>query len=274
MIKLRLADKIPVAVSEGGRKMRNRKEKLAIIVPYRDRSYNLIHFLLNIHWYLAKCGLKNDIYVIEQADSHPFNRGQVLNIGFLEAVATGGYSHFALHDVDLIPLSVDYSRPASPTHLGSHLGQFLYKLPYKNFFGGANLFTAGDFELINGFPNQLWGWGFEDDALFQRCISRGLKVVRRPGRFISLPHEINPDSMRTRKTNSKIALQTLQEDVPREGLSTVDYRICSRDRIQEFDFSQGKIVQLKAPVRWLSVKLARSDSGYQTGKVTQKTKVA
>ena len=45
---------------------------------------------------------------------------------------------------------------------------FISSLPYKGLFGGAGSFTRAHFELINGFSNVFWGWGGEDDDLFQR----------------------------------------------------------------------------------------------------------
>ena len=41
-------------------------------------------------------------------------------------------------------------------------------LPYPDIFGGAGSFTRKHFELINGFSNEFWGWGGEDDDLFER----------------------------------------------------------------------------------------------------------
>ena len=51
---------------------------------------------------------------------------------------------------------------------------FFSSLPYQALFGGAGSFTREHFELINGFSNEFWGWGGEDDDLYQRynqCIS-------------------------------------------------------------------------------------------------------
>ena len=45
---------------------------------------------------------------------------------------------------------------------------FICRLPYQGLFGGAGSFTREHFELINGFSNVFWGWGGEDDDLFQR----------------------------------------------------------------------------------------------------------
>ena len=44
----------------------------------------------------------------------------------------------------------------------------IVRLPYKGIFGGAGAFRKEDFEKINGFSNQFWGWGGEDDDLYRR----------------------------------------------------------------------------------------------------------
>jgi hypothetical protein len=60
-------------------------EKLAIVVPYRDREEHLKKFLPA----MKKCDFLNDIdyeiLIVEQEDGKPFNRGKLLNVGAIEA---------------------------------------------------------------------------------------------------------------------------------------------------------------------------------------------
>lgn len=42
------------------------------------------------------------------------------------------------------------------------------RLPYKEFFGGVSGLTVSQFKEVNGFPNAFWGWGGEDDDLWNR----------------------------------------------------------------------------------------------------------
>lgn len=42
------------------------------------------------------------------------------------------------------------------------------RLPYNEFFGGVSGLTVKQFKKINGFPNAFWGWGGEDDDLWNR----------------------------------------------------------------------------------------------------------
>lgn len=43
-------------------------------------------------------------------------------------------------------------------------------LPYCEFFGGVSGLTVEQFHKINGFPNAFWGWGGEDDDLWNRLV--------------------------------------------------------------------------------------------------------
>lgn len=45
---------------------------------------------------------------------------------------------------------------------------FVSSLPYNEFFGGVSGLTVEQFKKINGFPNAFWGWGGEDDDLWNR----------------------------------------------------------------------------------------------------------
>jgi hypothetical protein len=159
--------------------------RLAIVVPYRDRQRNLRELLTALDTYEGLADIPFEIHVVSQADSRLFNRGALLNVGFLLA---SHCDYFCFHDVDLVPLEADYSFPAGPVHLGRHLSQFGNELPYESYFGGVNLFSKHDFQRINGFSNRYWGWGGEDDDLRLRCERAGMTPLTRQGRFHSLPH--------------------------------------------------------------------------------------
>ena len=40
---------------------------------------------------------------MDQVDSAPFNRGALLNVGFLEARRLDNFTCFVFHDVDMVP---------------------------------------------------------------------------------------------------------------------------------------------------------------------------
>ena len=97
-----------------------------------------------------------------------FNRGALLNIGYLE---NPDYDAYIFHDVDLLPQDVMVDVYAYPrqkydiVHIASHWSR--YK-DMEGYFGGILLMGKEIFEAINGFPNNFWGWGGEDDELWRR----------------------------------------------------------------------------------------------------------
>ena len=45
------------------------------------------------------------------------------------------------------------------------------RVPYPNIFGGVTAFTSKQFIKVNGFSNEFYGWGGEDDDMYQRQVS-------------------------------------------------------------------------------------------------------
>lgn len=82
----------------------NAFDRIAIIVPYRDRPEHLPIFLKNIHPFLMKQQIEYGIFVVEQIAGGQFNRASLMNVGFLEALKLNKWDCFIFHDVDLIPL--------------------------------------------------------------------------------------------------------------------------------------------------------------------------
>jgi len=157
---------------------RNQKEKiqthkLGVIVPYRDRPQQLKRFVSHMEDYLKD--IEYEIFIVEQSDDNPFNRGKLLNVGFKSA-CDKGCDYFVFHDVDMLPEDVDYSYSDKPLHLATHLQEHDYETTFFDYFGGVTMFNKQDFKTINGFSNEYWGWGFEDDDLLVRCVQSDLEM--------------------------------------------------------------------------------------------------
>ena len=144
------------------------KDKLAIIVPFRDRQDHLDIFVPHMHEFLKDKGIDYTIFIAEQTDDRPFNYGKLCNIVTKEIGEE--YTYFAFHDIDMLPISdeCDYSYPDDPIHLATKVQVHENKLPYPQYFGGVILINREDFENANGYSNEYWGYGFEDlDLLFR-----------------------------------------------------------------------------------------------------------
>ena len=78
----------------------------------------------------------------------------------------------SVHDVDMLPIDVDYSEVSVPTHLVdnfiSHKDK-MKRVVFDEYFGGVTLFPIDDYFHVNGYSNKYWGWGYEDDDLLWRC---------------------------------------------------------------------------------------------------------
>ena len=144
--------------------------KVGIVIPFRNRWEHYTLFRSHIEEYLSKNKYNYSLIFVEQDNAKSFNRGKLCNIGFLEAKKQK-CTHVVFHDVDMIPIDVDYSYSPHPIHLVSE------ELPFNSYFGGITLFPIDQFEKINGFSNLYWGWGFEDDDLRYRCIKNDLDLI-------------------------------------------------------------------------------------------------
>ena len=151
--------------------------KLGLIVPYRDRPEQLKTFTESIKIYLAEKGIDNEIIIVEQTAKNDFNRGKLLNIGFLKAEELG-CDYVVFHDVDMLPIDADYSYSDKPVHLITDLDlpEGVSRTLFDEYFGGVTLFPSYLFKQINGYSNKYFGWGFEDDDLLLRCLENHISL--------------------------------------------------------------------------------------------------
>jgi len=152
----------------------NQKNKLGVIVPYRNRESHLKRFIPHIKKYLIDNNIDFEILIVEQDDDKPFNRGKLLNIGF--ELLEDECNYFVFHDVDMLPIDADYSYVDKPIHIATQLSNEDYELQFPSYFGGVTLFNRDDFRTINGYSNEYFGWGFEDDDLLYRCLKKEVPI--------------------------------------------------------------------------------------------------
>lgn len=97
----------------------NARDRVAVVIPYRDRATHLPVFLKNIHPFLMKQQIEYGIFLIEQASDGLFNRAALMNVGFAEALKLNNWDCFIFHDIDLIPMDDRnlYTCPDQPRHM-------------------------------------------------------------------------------------------------------------------------------------------------------------
>lgn len=223
-------EKIPININE---LIYNNSSKVTIIVPFRDltrdslRTRQLEMFIRHYHDYIPKI----EILIVEQSkDGRKFNRGKLLNIGF-DLLKESKVDSFIFHDVDLIsPESVKnlYTTiPEMPIHIANIWTE---KYTFKDFLGGIISFKKDDYEKINGFPNDFWGWGGEDDALYNRLALNDIPVLqpysdKTDNKIIGLEHPSEADSPKTKNIDKKSNIIKDLKNWKINGLNNLRYKV-------------------------------------------------
>lgn len=171
------------------------------IVPYRNRLGQLNVFLNHMKYLLEDIS-QNEyrIYIVHQADTRPFNRGAMRNIGFLEGKKefpdTYREIDFVFHDLDNLVGEKNLVEFTTKNNEVNHI--------YGNYrggnLGGIFVMKGADYEKVGGYPN-FWGWGYEDNLLGLRCREANLTIVRnmfslKDARMVHLDHVGNCPAVR------------------------------------------------------------------------------
>ena len=169
-----------------------------LIVPFRENRFQ--NRAEQLDTFIRSYGSSFPILIVTQSDDgRAFNRGALLNIGYHFLTRSSGvkkeFDSFIMHDVDLIfpkdfveryygSSSSSKTKKREIIHYGKNIQGYY---DYSDFLGGAIEFSRSAFERINGFPNHIYGWGGEDDALKVRIANEGITVYR--------PDETKQDAM-------------------------------------------------------------------------------
>jgi hypothetical protein len=228
------------------------EQHLAVVVPFRDgvapgsqgggREANLREFVPYMNRFLRRANRHFSIIVVEQAQGLPFNKGALFNVGYSVAMAKG-CDYMVLHDVDQLPESPEntYGYPRYPTHLCSASSQNGYRLAYRTMVGGALAVTMEHFRKINGFSNEYWGWGQEDDDLYLRLVRRFgrwriRRLNRRRGRYRALWHprldHLSDSQMFARGRARLEGMLAGTTDSFSDGINTVRYEMLREEQHQ------------------------------------------
>ena len=175
---------------------------LCLVVPFRDgcgwhgkdRLVQLDEYLDYMKQWLIDRGHTHFLFVVsEQSQAGLFNKGLMFNLGALVAFRAG-CEHLIFHDVDQFPTNPlnDYVYRGTPTHMCTWSSMFERPdEPMRPHVGGALMMSRDDYIAVNGYSNRYWGWGLEDNDMYQRLYAVFHNVTRLPqaiGSYTAMGH--------------------------------------------------------------------------------------
>jgi hypothetical protein len=245
-------------------KLKDSKKNIAIISCFRDKGDGVREkenkLFVQLMNKLCNPYCNFHIYIIEQSnDGENFNIGKLKNIGFIIANLKDKYDNFIFSDIDTIPdydlmkyFIKPYKYPVSLASCGTRY-QNKNKIINKPFIGALVSFSKELFKKINGYPNNFWGWGGEDDALLNRLILNKDKYLYYPKKGCIIDNEeVNNTTISIKnKVQStkvdKVKYEKLYDDLKswnKNGINNLNYKILSTNKINE-NTTQIKVDLLK-----------------------------
>ena len=209
-----------------------------IAIPFRDRNQHLEYFIKNTIPLLEEHLPNTKVVVVEQNKGKLFNRGALLNIAFKEYENKTKY--FFTHDVDTNPnLEIIKS-----IYTKEDIEIFRIKSAHNLSLGGIIKVKHDIIFDINGFPNNIWGWGIEDRALYYRCYMKNINITNNPNQsFKTMPHTSNAIQYIGEKKQisdiwskpyiDKLGDKEKQELIMSSGLNNLEYTILERKMIHD-----------------------------------------
>ncbi|XP_069007637.1 beta-1,4-galactosyltransferase 1-like [Embiotoca jacksoni] len=225
------------------------QQKVAVIIPFRNRHEHLKHWLYYLHPILKRQQLDYGIYVINQDGEGVFNRAKLMNAGYAEALKEYDYDCLVFSDIDLVPLDDRnfYRCFDNPRHLAVAMDKFNFHLPYSTYFGGVSSLSKNQYLKINGFPNTYWGWGGEDDDIYRRITFRGMTISRpdlATGKYKMIKHERDLHNEPNPQNPDKLG--HTQWTMDKDGVNSLNYTVKEVVKDELYTFIT---VDIQAPAR-------------------------
>jgi len=214
-----------------------------IVVPFRNREKHLNYFISNTVPLIQKYLPSTKVVVVEQNVGKLFNRGMLLNVAFKEYENKTKY--FFTNDVDINPtkkcIEEHYMKEVNDSDV---LG--IYTSIYDT-LGGIIKIKNRTIQKVNGFPNDVWGWGTEDKALQNRTEYYNIKKITNLTNqeehplYILRFNDVDDREKKTYEINMKkhyYRFKTLNnedqlKEIMSSGLNNLKYTILERKMIHD-----------------------------------------
>lgn len=225
--------------------------KVTIVVPYRNRKQHMNQFIDMFRKRFSDIDSEFTLVFVEQCNEKPFNRGKLLNVGMKEFYNKTDY--FINHDIDILP-NMECIKSIYDTH---ELDYDITRIssPHEDSCGRLIKFARNVLDTMNGYPNDIWGWGIEDRAFYFRCKYMNRKISSRMNNIFSfefLNHAsnaceyLNEKKKQSELWSDKFLNQLSKEElsfmINKNGFNDVEYRVINRDQ------KDNNIVVLKVDI--------------------------
>ena len=208
-----------------------------VIVPYRPDKLGerIIHLKKFINYFKTNLPDINILIVEQKSQTKKFNRGTLLNIGM--KIGLKNYDYFITHDIDMLPkINNDFhmyywTYPQLPLHMGYYNNKY----NFWTFIGAVLSINKDDVKNTNGFPNNFWGWGGEDDALYNRLalFNDCLWIPKTKSNYIELEHEHQDKKETTNHNKKKNILEDyhkIRNNNLKDGISSVKFKLINKKK--------------------------------------------
>lgn len=218
-----------------------RKKKIIFVIPYRDRHTHFQKFMHNLE-IIQRTSWELKVILVEQDNQNYFNKGWLMNIGIREAIQRYQPQCIVTHDIDMLADShVDYGWCDRPTQPCSEMDCWNNSVPQHGYNAGGSIqATPALWTQLNGYSNDLEGWGGEDDEFKHRLHFNNLfatiksDMIRRPSKGFgkcTCLHDNDHTKRLSDPARKKFMLEKLQrlhrgsQEWKDDGLNNVQYII-------------------------------------------------
>lgn len=215
-----------------------------IIIPYRANGKNVFRkeqlhlFIKHMQNYMLSehPEIKYKFVIVEQNNEHPFNRGILLNAGFMEREKDINeyIKYYIHHNCDLFP-KLNFQPKLDYSYTPINEVRDLYG--YSGGIGGIAIFNRLTYLKVNGFPNDYFYWGAEDTTLYKRCQNNKIEIMR-PTYNIG----INEENHYRDGSHNNVNLRKSSNDNPTtNGITNCKYT-CIHNQDSEFNEHGDNII--------------------------------
>jgi hypothetical protein len=217
---------------------------IKISIPYRGMEKCKARMLDVIGKYEEADNVS--IQIVEQSnDGRRFNLGKIINVGFdlYSKNSVGDDWVYMFHPIDLFPKHGMLPYKQGMEYILKNQSLVVrYNVMGQTHFYRACQYSPDAYRLFNGYTNEFWGWGAEDDEFFNRLlikqiVSHYMNIEFNTWSETKQDHEPDHQSpdflmgLSHHAQNLAVANSVTLERMMNDGLSNLSYKVISEKNI-------------------------------------------